>query len=146
MISRLTAGQTYHLTFDWPATQYQFVNGAGAPFNCPDCWTGATTNEIDVSLGGVTQRTSNENVGVGRLHRLDDGILRLHGDIGIGTPELRFGRNPTGRSSGCAPRRRLADRRCPRRSCARDLGDDGLGFAGLGLIGYRRRRRVLAIG
>jgi hypothetical protein len=46
MISGLTAGETYHLTFDWAATQSEFVNGGAGE------WSGATTNEIQVSLGG----------------------------------------------------------------------------------------------
>jgi hypothetical protein len=54
-VSGLTTGETYTLTFDWAATQYQFVNGSS--FGCAGCWTGATTNEMEVSLGGVTQDT-----------------------------------------------------------------------------------------
>ena len=46
MISGLTVGETYHLSFDWAATQYQFVNGRAGD------WTGATSNDIQVSLGG----------------------------------------------------------------------------------------------
>ena len=58
-ISGLTVGETYKLTFDWAATQYQFVDGAGPPFSCSGCWSGITTNEIEVSLGGgVPQDTA----------------------------------------------------------------------------------------
>ena len=33
-ISGLTVGETYKLTFEWAAAQFEFVNGAGPPFNC----------------------------------------------------------------------------------------------------------------
>ncbi len=49
----LTVGETYTLSFDWAATQYQFVNGSS--FGCTGCWTGATTNQFQVSLGGDTR-------------------------------------------------------------------------------------------
>jgi hypothetical protein len=59
-ISGLTPGETYRLTFDWAATQYEFVNGSS--FGCTGCWTGATTNEFQVSLGGETHDTATDDV------------------------------------------------------------------------------------
>ena len=55
-ISGFTPGQTYHLTFDWAATQFEFVNGPAGD------WSGATTNEMEVSLGGETHDTSTADV------------------------------------------------------------------------------------
>src|SRR5258708_34875698 len=59
-ISGLTPGETYRLTFDWAVTQYEFVNGSS--FGCTGCWTDATTNEFQVSLGGETHDTATDDV------------------------------------------------------------------------------------
>ena len=146
MISGLTAGQTYHLTFDWAATQYQFVNGAGAPFNCPDCWTRATTNEINVSLGGVTQRTSNENVALegftGWIMASFDFTATLASEllsfVSVGTPQ------------GAPPVALLDDVSLtggvPGAPEPATWAMMGIGFAGLGVVAYRKRRKALAIG
>src|SRR5580704_14419087 len=47
---------------------------------------------------------------VAGLHRLDDGIHDLHGHVGLGTAGVRLAWRPVWSASGCAPRRRLADR------------------------------------
>src|SRR5580704_17575644 len=47
---------------------------------------------------------------VAGLHRLDDGIHDLHGYVGLGTAGVRLAWRPVWSASGCAPRRRLADR------------------------------------
>src|SRR5580704_4967849 len=47
---------------------------------------------------------------VAGLHRQDDGIHDLRGYVGLGTAGVRLAWRPVWSASGCAPRRRLADR------------------------------------
>jgi PEP-CTERM motif len=143
-ISGLTVGETYHLTFDWAATQYQFVNGSS--FGCTGCWTGATTNEMEVSLGGETHDTATENVAsqgfTGWLTGSMDFtatsasemlvFLSKGGPTSLPPVALLDGVSLTGDVPNAVPE-------------PSTWAMMGLGFAGLGLIAYRRRR-ALAIG
>jgi hypothetical protein len=152
-ISGLTMGETYTLTFDWAATQFEFVNGAGPPFNCSACWSGVTSNEIEVSLGG----------GVPQDTEILDKIP-AKGFTGWKAETFNFTATATsemlkfvsiGAPSGQPPVALLDDV-----SLTGDVGVSptgaipepgtwammGIGFAALGLAAYRRRRKALAIG
>jgi hypothetical protein len=144
-ISGLTPGETYHLTFDWAATQYQFVNGSS--FGCTGCWTGATTNEFQVSLGGETHDTVTENVPsqgftgwlTGSMDFTATSAQEMLVFLSVGGPTslppvaLLDGVSLIGEVPGGAPE-------------PSTWAMMGIGFAGLGLVAYRRRRKTLAIG
>ena len=141
MISGLTTGQSYTLTFDWAATQYEFVNGPAGD------WSGATTNQFQVSLGGDVQDTS----------RVD---VASRGFTGWMTDTMTFTAASAsevlsfvseGGGTALPPVALLADV-----SLTGDVPGAvpepatwammGMGFAGLGLMAYRRGRKALAIG
>jgi hypothetical protein len=142
-ITGLTVGETYHLTFDWAATQYEFVNGS--LFGCTGCWIGATTNEFQVSLGGETHDTAT----VGVLSQGFTGWMTASMDftatsasemlvfLSKGDPisfppvALLDGVSLTGAVPGAAPE-------------PATWAMMGIGFAGLGLVAYRRRRKTHA--
>ena len=146
-ISGLTPGETYRLTFDWAATQYEFVNGSS--FCCTGCWTGATTNEFQVSLGGETHDTATDDVPskgftgwlTGSMNFTATSASEMLVFLSEGGPTslppvaLLDGVSLTGvpTTSGAAPE-------------PATWAMMGLGFAGLGLVAYRRRRKALAIG
>jgi hypothetical protein len=143
MISGLTPGQTYHLTFNWAATQYEFVNGPAGD------WTGATTNEMQVSLGSESHDTTTENVASqGFTGWMADSMnftatsasemlvfLSEGGPTSLPPVALLDGVSLTGVSptSGAAPE-------------PATWAMMGIGFVGLGFAGYLRRRKALAIG
>jgi hypothetical protein len=141
MISGLTAGQTYHLTFYWAATQYEFVNGPSGD------WSGATTNEMVVSLGGETQETATADVGsrgftgwmTGSMTFTATSASELLVFLSEGGPTslppvaLLDGVSLTGGVPGDAPE-------------PATWAMMGIGFAGLGFAHYRRRGKALAIG
>jgi hypothetical protein len=142
MISGLTSGQTYHLTFDWAATQYEFVNGPVGD------WSGATTNEFQVSLGGETRDTQTVNVAsqgfTGWMTASMDFtatsasellvFLSEGGPTSLPPVALLDGVSLTG---GGVPGGAVPE--------PATWAMMGLGFAGLGVVAYRRRK-VLAIG
>jgi hypothetical protein len=144
MISGLTIGETYHLTFDWAATQYQFVNGSA--FGCAGCWTGATTNEFQVSLGAETHDTMLVDVAsqgfAGWFTASMDFtatsasemlvFLSVGGPTSLPPVALLDNVSLTGVTGGAPEPATWAMM--------------GLGFAGLGVAAYRRRRKALAIG
>jgi PEP-CTERM motif len=144
-VSGLTAGETYTLTFDWAATQYQFVNGSS--FGCTGCWTGATTNEMEVSLGGVTQDTKTVDVASqGFAGWMAESMsftatstsellvfLSKGGPTSLPPVALLDGVSLTGDVPGAVPE-------------PATWAMMGIGFAGLGLVAYRRRPKALAIG
>lgn len=144
-ISGLTVGETYHLTFDWAATQYDFVNGS--LFGCTGCWTGATTNQFEVSLGGETHDTATVDVAsqgfTGWMTASMDftatsasemlTFLSKGGPISLPPVALLDGVSLTGAVPAAAPE-------------PATWAMMGIGFAGLGLVAYRRRRKALAIG
>jgi hypothetical protein len=139
MISGLTVGNTYHLTFDWAATQFEFVNGPAGD------WSGATTNEMEVSLGGDTQDTATVDVAsrgftgwlTGSMTFTATSASELLEFVSIGTPTgqppvaLLDGVSLTGVTGGAPEPATWAMM--------------GIGFAGLGFAAYRRRRKALAI-
>ncbi len=143
-ISGLTVGETYHLTFDWAATQYEFVNGSS--FGCSGCWTGATTNQFQVSLGDEIHDTVTENVAsqgftgwlTGSMDFTATSASELLLFLSVGGPTslppvaLLDGVSLTGATGGS-----------PEPSTWAMMG---IGFAGLGLVAYRRRHKALAIG
>jgi hypothetical protein len=143
MISGLTVGETYHLSFDWAATQYQFINGS--TFGCTGCWTGATTNEFQVSLGGETHDTAMVNVDSQGFNGWLKGsmdftatsasemltFLSLGGPTSLPPVALLDGVSLMGEVPGGAPE-------------PATWAMMGMGFAGLGLVAYRRRRKALA--
>jgi hypothetical protein len=143
-VSGLTVGETYHLTFDWAATQYEFVNGSA--FGCTGCWTGATTNEFQVSLGGETHDTATVDVAsqgftgwmTGSMTFTATSASELLVFLSEGGPTslppvaLLDGVSLTGVTGGAPEPATWAMM--------------GLGFAGLGVAAYRRRRKALAIG
>jgi PEP-CTERM motif len=140
-ISGLTVGETYHLSFDWAATQYEFVNGPAGD------WSGATTNEMEVSLGGVIQDTITENVPsegftgwlTGSMNFTAASASEMLVFLSKGGPTslppvaLLADVSLTGAVPGAAPE-------------PATWAMMGVGFAGLGLVAYRRRRKALAIG
>jgi hypothetical protein len=144
-ISGLTVGGTYILTFSWGATQYQFINGSS--FNCSGCWTGATTNEMVVSLGGETQDTATVNVASkGFTGWMPESMtftatsasemlvfLSEGGPTSLPPVALLDGVSLTGDVPGAAPE-------------PGTWAMMGIGFAGLGFAAYRRRRKTLAVG
>jgi hypothetical protein len=144
MISGLTVGQTYALSFDWAATQFQFVDGAS--FDCSGCWNGPTTNEMEVTFGGVTKVTSTVNVPAkGFIDWMTESFSftiastsELLSFLAVGAPQgappvaLLDGVSLTGVVPGAPEPATWAMM--------------GLGFAGLGVVAYRRRRKALAIG
>ena len=143
-ISGLTMGETYHLTFDWAASQYEFVNGSS--FGCTGCWTGATTNELEVSLGGDTRDTASVDVASqgfsGWMTASFDFtatstsevlmFLSIGGPTSLPPVAFLDGVSLTGVIPGGVPE-------------PATWAMMGLGFAGLGLVAYRRRK-ALAIG
>jgi PEP-CTERM motif len=141
-ISGLTVGETYHLSFEWAATQYEFVNGPAGD------WSGVTSNQMQVSLGGVPKET--------------EPVIDLPGKGFSGWMSETFSFTATdasevlsffsmGAPSGQPPVALLADV-----SLTGDIPGGvpepatwammGLGFGGLGLVAFRRRRKILAIG
>jgi hypothetical protein len=149
-ISGLTVGETYTLTFQWAATQFEFVNGS--LFGCPGCWTKPTTNEMQVTLGdSAPQDTETANVGskgfVGWMPETfkftADAASEVLKFISIGAP------------SGQPPVALLDDVSLTGDASISPTGAVpepgtwammGVGFAALGLAAYRRRRKALAIG
>jgi PEP-CTERM motif len=143
MVSGLTIGETYHLTFDWAATQYQFVNGSA--FGCSGCWTGATTNEFQVSLGAETHDTvlvdvasqgfagwftaSMDFTATSASEMLT--FLSEGGPTSLPPVALLDNVSLTGVVPSGAPE-------------PATWAMMGMGFAGLGLVAYRRRRKALA--
>jgi PEP-CTERM motif len=148
MISGLTVGETYHLTFDWAATQYDFVNGSS--FGCTGCWVGATTNEMEVSLGAETHDTTTESVlSQGFTGWLTGSMnftatsasemlvfLSLGGPTSLPPVALLDGVSLTGEVP-------IVSGGVPEPSTWAMMG---IGFAGLACAGYRRRRKALATG
>ena len=148
MISGLTVGETYHLTFDWAATQYDFVNGPS--FGCTGCWVGATTNEMEVSLGAETHDTTTESVlSQGFTGWLTGSMnftatsasemlvfLSLGGPTSLPPVALLDGVSLTGEVP-------IVSGGVPEPSTWAMMG---IGFAGLACAGYRRRRKALATG
>jgi hypothetical protein len=142
-INGLTAGETYHLSFDWAATQYEFVNGSA--FGCTGCWTGATTNRFQVSLGTEVHNTTTENVDsqgftgwlTGSMDFTATAASEVLTFISVGGPmslppvALLDGVSLTGAVPGAAPE-------------PATWAMMGIGFAGLGLVAYRRRRKTHA--
>ncbi len=138
-ISGLTTGETYHLTFDWAASQYEFVNGSS--FGCAGCWTGATTNEMEVSLGGDTRDTATVDVASkgfsGWMTASFDftatstsevlKFLSIGGPTSLPPVAFLDGVSLTGDIPGGVPE-------------PATWAMMGLGFAGLGLVAYRRRK------
>jgi PEP-CTERM motif len=144
-ISGLTIGETYHLSFDWAATQYHFLNGSS--FGCTGCWTGATTNEFQVSLGAETHDTESVDVAsqgfagwfTGSMNFTATSASEVLQFLSIGGPTslppvaLLSDVSLTGEIPGAVPE-------------PATWAMMGIGFAGLGLAGYRRRRKTLAVG
>ena len=144
-ISGLTMGETYHLTFDWAASQYEFVNGSS--FGCTGCWTGATTNKMEVSLGGDTRDTATVDVGSKGFSGWTTAsfdftatsasevlkFLSIGGPTSLPPVAFLDGVSLTGDVPGGVPE-------------PATWAMMGIGFAGLGLVAYRKRRTALAIG
>ena len=122
-ISGLTIGDTYTLSFEWAATQYQFVNGPAGD------WTGPTSNAFQVSLGGETQETSRVDVeSQGFTSWMTDTMTFTAASA---SEVLRFVSDGGGvaLSPGRAPCRRLAHgRHSWLRARTSDVGDDGPWF------------------
>jgi hypothetical protein len=145
-VSGLTVGGTYVLTFDWAATQYEFVNGSS--FGCTGCWTGATTNKFEVSLGGETQDTATVDVAsqgftvwqTASLSFTATSASELLTFLSEGGPTslppvaLLDGVSLTGGVAGGVTGG------APEPATWAMMG---IGFAGLGLAAYRRRRKAL---
>ncbi len=143
-ISGLTVGEAYHLTFNWAATQYQFVNGSS--FGCTGCWTGATTNEFQVSLGAETHDTESVDVAsqgfagwlTASMNFTATSASETLVFLSLGTPTglppvaLLDNVSLTGLTGGTPEPATWAMM--------------GIGFAGLGVVAYRKRRKALAIG
>jgi PEP-CTERM motif len=141
-ISGLTVGETYTLSFEWAATQFEFVNGPAGD------WSGATINKIEVSLGGgVPQDTEVAPVGSKgftgwipeTFNFMATSISEVLLFVSIGAPSgqppvaLLDGVSLTGDVPGPVPE-------------PATWAMMGIGFAGLGFTAYRRRRKALALG
>ena len=144
MISGLTVGETYVLTFDWAATQFQFVNGSG--FNCSGCWNGPTTNAMDVTFGADTKSTQTVDVPAKgfsdwmtqTFNFKATSTSELLTFVSIGGPE---GQSPVALLDGVSLIGAVPGAPEPGTWAMM-----GLGFAGLGMAAYRRRRKGHAIG
>jgi hypothetical protein len=129
--------------------QFEFVNGAGPPFNCSGCWSGVTRNEMQVSLGGgVPQDTAVvDNIPAkgftGWMPETFNFTATAASEVlkfvSIGAPSgqpavaLLDDVSLTGSVPGAVPE-------------PATWAMMGIGFAGLAFAGYRRRRKALAIG
>jgi PEP-CTERM motif len=147
-ITGLTVGETYHLSFDWAGAQYEFVDGS--LFGCTGCWVGDTTNKFEVSLGGETHDTATADVLsqgftgwlTGSMDFTATAASELLTFVSIGGPTslppvaLLDGVSLTGDIPGVPGS-------APEPATWAMMG---MGFVGLGLVAYRRRRKALAIG